>query len=255
MKRIIRKYYLRAFYIATLVLSFLLLTLHFVFPSVGEYSVSFTQLAPALGVVFIFLILKDKTIITDIKHQIFIDKNFAKWLIPAIVIPSICIAVSSFIMIYYKNNYVAWKGNLSFYLLNAVALFIGCAAEEIGWRGFLLPNLQKRHGSFISSIIVGVLWGAWHLNFTGGILGFILYTVTIIEMSVLMTWVYNKSNKNLLLMLIWHFAFNLTSHIFLWDRFSLLLFAVEGVVFGIACLFILINERNTVATASTDNHI
>lgn len=244
MKEMIRKYYLSSFYIVTLVFSFFLLTLHFVFPTVGEYSVSFTQLAPAFGVVFIVLILKDKKVVADIKHQIFIDKNFAKWLIPTIAIPSTCIAISSFIMNYYKIDYVAWKGNLSFYILSAAAIFIGCFAEEIGWRGFLLPSLQKKHSPFISSIIVGVLWGVWHLNFTGGILGFILYTVTIIEMSVLMTWLYNKSNRNLLLMVIWHFAFNITSHLLLWDRFSLFLFAVESVVFGIMCLAVFIFERS-----------
>lgn len=242
MEKIIRKYYLRSFYIITFICSFFLLILHFIFQSVGKYSVSFTQLSPTLAVVFISLILKDKTIIKDIKNHFLIDKNFVKWVIPTMAIPSICIVASGFIMTYYKIDYVPWKGNLYFYLLNFVAILVGSAAEEIGWRGFLLPNLQKRYTPFISSIIVGILWGVWHLNFTGGILGFILYTVTIIELSILMSWVYNKSNGNLLLMIIWHLIFNLTSHIFLWDRFSLHLFIVEGIVFGILCLLIIIKK-------------
>lgn len=114
MKKTIRKYYLSLFYITTFVFSFLLLMLNLIFQSVGEYSVSFTQLAPAFGVVLIALILKDKTILTDIEHQIFINKNFAKWLIPTIAIPSICIVISSFIMTYYKIDYIDWKGDLSF---------------------------------------------------------------------------------------------------------------------------------------------
>lgn len=240
----IRKYYLRSFYIITLIFSFLLLILHFVFQSVGEYSVSFTQLSPAFSVVFISLILKDKTIINDIKRHFLIDKTFVKLLIPTIAIPSISILISGIIMTYYKIAYVPWKGDLSFYILSFFAILVGCIAEEIGWRGFLLPNLQKKHTPFISSIIVGILWGVWHLNFTGGITGFILYTVTIIEMSILMTWIYNKSNGNLLLMIIWHLVFNLASHIFLWDRFNLYLFIVESIVFGIICLFILIKEKD-----------
>ncbi len=245
MEKAIRKYYLRSFYIITLIFSFLLLLLHFIFPNVGHYSVSFTQLSPAFAVVFISLILKDTTIIKDIKNRHIIDKNFVKWVIPTIAIPSICIIVSSFIMTYYQVDYVPWKGDISFYILSFVAILVGCIAEEIGWRGFLLPKLQKRYTPLLSSIIVGVLWGVWHLNFAGGILGFVLYTVTIIEMSILMTWVYNKSNGNLLLMTVWHLVFNLTSHIFLWDRFNLNLFIVESIVFGIMCLLILIIERNT----------
>ena len=245
MEKTIGKHYLKSFYIITLIFSLLLLILHFIFPSVGKYSLSFTQLSPALAVVFISLRLKDEAVIHDIKKHYPIDEDFAKWLIPAIAIPSICIILSSFIMTYYKIEYVPWKGNLPFYLLSFLAILVGCVAEEIGWRGFLLPNLQKRYSPFISSVIVGVLWGVWHLNFTGGVLGFILYTVTIIEMSILMTWLYNKSNGNLMLMTIWHLVFNLASHIFLWDRFSLQLFIIQGVVFGIMCLLILFIERNT----------
>lgn len=116
-----------------------------------------------------------------------INSTVLKWLLPAIVIPSVCILISSFIMSYLEVDYVAWSGDPLFYALNALAILIGCAAEEIGWRGFLLPNLQKKYRPFVSSLIVGALCVIWHLNFTGGLLGFILYTVTIIEMSVLMT--------------------------------------------------------------------
>lgn len=95
---------------------------------------------------------------------------------------------------------------------------------------------------------MGVLWGIWHLNFTGGVLGFILYTVTIVEMSVLMTWLYNKSNGNLFLMISWHFMFNVTSHIFLWDRFNIYLFITESIVFGLMTLFILIADKKRAPT-------
>ncbi|MFA5527757.1 MAG: type II CAAX endopeptidase family protein [Peptostreptococcales bacterium] len=243
MEKIVRKYYLRSFYIITLIFSILMLTLHFIFQSVGKYSVSFTQLSPTLAVVFISLILREKAIINNIKKHFHINTTVVKWLVPTIAIPSICIVVSSCILTYYKIDYVPWKGDMSFYILSFVAMLIGSAAEEIGWRGFLLPNLQKKYTPFMSSVIVGILWGVWHLNFTGGILGFILYTVTIIEMSILMSWLYNKSNGSMLLMTVWHLIFNLTSHIFLWDRFSLQLFIVEGIVFGIMCLIILIIDR------------
>lgn len=245
MKKTIRKHYLTSFYIITLLFSILLLTLHFVFQSAGKYSVSFTQLSPALAVVFISLVLKDKTIIKEIKKHFRIDKVAVKWMIPAIAVPAICIVGSSFVMTYYKIDFVPWKGDMLFYILSFAAILIGSAAEEIGWRGFLLPNLQKKYSPFISSIIVGILWGVWHLNFTGGIWGFILYTVTIIEMSFLMTWVYNKSNGNLVLMTVWHLVFNLTSYILLWGRFSLQLFLVESIVFGLICILILIIERKT----------
>lgn len=37
------------------------------------------------------------------------------------------------------------------------------AGEEIGWRGFALPELLKRHNPLIASLIVGIFLGLWHL--------------------------------------------------------------------------------------------
>jgi membrane protease YdiL (CAAX protease family) len=217
--------------------------LHFVFKSVGNYSVSFTQFAPAFAVGFIAILLKDKRILYEIKNRLYLQGSSVKWLIPSIIIPVLCIVDSSLVMSTLNITYVSWDGNVLFYILNIAAMLIGCCAEEIGWRGFLLPHLQKKHSPFSSSIIVGILWGAWHLNFTGGLFGFILYTITIIEMSVLMTWLFNRTKGNLFLMTMWHFMFNLSSHIFLWERFSIYLFIVESIVFGVACLIIVIASR------------
>ena len=45
-----------------------------------------------------------------------------------------------------------------------VSLFLrGALGEELGLRGFALPRLQKTNSPFRSSLIIGVMWGAWHL--------------------------------------------------------------------------------------------
>lgn len=243
MNKLIRKNYLWSFYIITFIFSFTLLTLHFVFKTVGNYSVSFTQFAPAFAVLLITFILKDKTIIHGIKSHFSMSRSSIGGLMAAIFIPTICIVTSSLVMSFLKITYISWTGNIQFYIISIAAMLVGCFAEEIGWRGFLLPQLQKEFSPFVSSIIVGLLWGIWHLNFMGGILGFVFYTITIIEMSVLMTWLYGKTNGNLFLMGIWHFMFNLLSHIFLWERFSVSLFIVESIIFGMICVFIVISDH------------
>jgi membrane protease YdiL (CAAX protease family) len=44
----------------------------------------------------------------------------------------------------------------------AVGLTAG-VFEEIGWTGFAVPHLRRRHGVVATGLIVGVLWSAWHL--------------------------------------------------------------------------------------------
>lgn len=184
MDKIIRKHYLKSFYIITMIFSFFLLLLHFLLPVVGNYSISFTQWSPLLSLIFIALILKDKSIFNDIKNHALLNKNNLKWILPTIMIPSTLIFISSFIMSVFKINFVVWEGNLKFYLLSSLAILIGCITEEIGWRGFLLPNLQKKYSPFLSSVIVGLLWGLWHFNFTGGALGFVLYIIQSIVFAI-----------------------------------------------------------------------
>jgi uncharacterized protein len=37
--------------------------------------------------------------------------------------------------------------------------------EEIGWRGFALPYLQKRRSALQSSLLLGTIHTVWHLPF------------------------------------------------------------------------------------------
>lgn len=92
--------------------------------------------------------------------------------------------------------------------------------EELGWRGFLLPRLQARHSALVASIIVGVVWGLWHLPLfmlegqsptyefgqaIGVIPALLAYAVLItIPWAVLFTWMYNNTNGSLLLMFVFH---------------------------------------------------
>ena len=44
------------------------------------------------------------------------------------------------------------------------SLLSGSIGEEIGWRGFAQPLLQKRVGPLTAAIVLGVIWAIWHLN-------------------------------------------------------------------------------------------
>src|SRR3954470_8003201 len=76
-------------------------------------------------------------------------------------------------------------------------LFLGGPlGEEPGWRGFALPRLQSLHGPLVGSLILGPLWGLWHLPlfFTGWneltVLNVVVYVLLTTSLAVIYTWAF-----------------------------------------------------------------
>jgi uncharacterized protein len=94
----------------------------------------------------------------------------------------------------------------------------GPLGEEPGWRGFALPRLQRLHGPLVGSLILGPLWAFWHLpifwvpawNFPPTLLNLVLYVISAISFTIVMTWVFNNTKGSLLIAVLMHASFNTT---------------------------------------------
>jgi len=94
--------------------------------------------------------------------------------------------------------------------------------EEIGWTGFAIPRMRKRYSVLLTGLILGVLWGAWHIltndiwvirAYTGPLppalyatltgLGFLIGQLP--PFRILMVWVYDRTGS-LLISMIMHFS-------------------------------------------------
>jgi uncharacterized protein len=107
-------------------------------------------------------------------------------------------------------------------------LAIGAVAglmEEIGWRGFLLPQLLKRFSPAVATLILGAIWGGlWHgyADYFGlgdrGVyfvpLMLLLGPGLLTAWSLLMTWVYEKTSGSLLLSILMHASISSSAFIF-----------------------------------------
>lgn len=110
--------------------------------------------------------------------------------------------------------------SVNFYnvLINFLLIMLlgGPLEEELGWRGFLLPKLQSKLNSVYSSIFVGIFWACWHLPlfFIRGTSqygsSFSFFIIFCIAISILFTWVYNRTNGSLLFPILFHTSVNVT---------------------------------------------
>ncbi len=76
--------------------------------------------------------------------------------------------------------------------------------EEIGWRGFLVPELYKTMGYTKTSLLSGLIWVVWHLPIlffadynlgTPSWYAMICFAILIISISFILTWFRIKSNS------------------------------------------------------------
>lgn len=97
----------------------------------------------------------------------------------------------------------------------AVHFIFGPLFEESGWRGFALPRMQQHFGPVRGSLLLGLLWSAWHFflyvpvwfasgNAVDGLLSLVVFVVTTTGMTFLFTWMSNNSRASLLLAILMH---------------------------------------------------
>jgi uncharacterized protein len=95
----------------------------------------------------------------------------------------------------------------------ATGLLIG-PMEEFGWRGLALPLMQRRFAPLWSSLMLGVIWGLWHVPsfFLEGTpqsawqLG--PYFIGVVAVAVILTPMFNASRGSILIAALFHFQLN-----------------------------------------------
>ena len=99
-------------------------------------------------------------------------------------------------------------------------LYAGPSGEELGWRGFLLPELQKKYTNLKSAIIIGFIWFIWHIPLwwapfgtlvSGESISFlpvITYFLMLMCLSIIITWLVINSKGSVLVAILFHLSIN-----------------------------------------------
>lgn len=109
-----------------------------------------------------------------------------------------------------------WEELLIHLILQILIIGIG---EEMGWRGWLLPNLNKKYSLLKAMIIVFITWTLWHFPILfqeSQIL--IPWLLIIIGATIILTWAWKKFGNNVLLFAVIHGSINYPQ--FFWENQS-----------------------------------
>ena len=100
-----------------------------------------------------------------------------------------------------------------------VVLVVDGFGEETGWRGYALPQLQKRYSPLTSTLILAGLWAGWHIplffalhSYQGFSAGTALgFAFGLTCGAVVATWLYNHTGGSILAIVVWHGLYDVAS--------------------------------------------
>lgn len=132
----------------------------------------------------------------------------------AVVLPMLLVALAAAINLLlgaqrsFTSQVSAWPDLLPRFVF--VFLFVGLG-EETGWRGFVLPELQKSYSPLVASLVIAVFWAAWHIpligvEFKGAVIP--AFLLSVVAGSVVLAWLFNRANGGLLPIPVLHATVN-----------------------------------------------
>jgi uncharacterized protein len=121
---------------------------------------------------------------------------------------------------YYMLPDAAFEWNMpgfgsAFWMTLLATMFLdgGGLAEEGGWRGFAAPLLQSKYSPLKAAIILGALWGAWHIpvkiqqllgSFTDFAIFYLDFTVFTIALTIIINYFSNRVGGSALMGVMLH---------------------------------------------------
>lgn len=129
------------------------------------------------------------------------------WWIPVIVlIPILGILAHVINVFIFKGSFPV--SDIPLWLIPIIfiitLLIEGPLAEEFGWRGYAKPRMEKKINSFSANLILGFIWGFWHLPlfFMIGFphhdyLPLWLFILNCVVFSLIIAWIQNNTDQSI----------------------------------------------------------
>jgi membrane protease YdiL (CAAX protease family) len=175
-----------------------------------------STLTPGIVAILLTAIFEGTNSLKLLLKQLLKWKVSFKWYAFVLVIGALVSGFSLLMFLLITRQKIQLEPAYSLFFFMLIFLFFSPFWEEIGWRGYLLPRMLKRFSPLQASLIIGFIWGLWHLpiyfaiNPYGDktIIFFLFVFLGCFPISILQTWLYNSTKGSLLLCILFHDAIN-----------------------------------------------
>jgi uncharacterized protein len=146
---------------------------------------------PALAAIIMAAVTGGKSGVKALLSRVVLWRVGVRWYVIALGLPTVLALAAAGLHYLVGGSKLVQMGAVS--ALDFV-VFVLVVGEELGWRGYALPLLLESRSAVTASLILGVLWGLWHLptflvpgtpQYGLPLPAFLLLTI---EYSILMTW-------------------------------------------------------------------
>lgn len=141
-----------------------------------------------------------------------------KWLLPALLLMPLMGGLT-WLLLRLFNQQIPWEYGLSPAMIVPIGLLIwllGALPEEYGWRGYALERLLKNNSPLAASLILGLVWGLWHLplHFVSTSTQYVIpiweYVLQTIILAIIYTWIFLGTRGSILAAGLFHAMGNIT---------------------------------------------
>jgi len=210
-------------------------------------------------VISFFFIFKDADLRNDLLTRFFNFKsaNPIYFLLACfLMLASILLAQAISLLFGYSASQFVISGHFTFSSGVFPVWFLLIMApvlEELAWHSYGTDTLRSRFNLFNSSLIFGVFWALWHLPLAfiqgyyqsnlveSGLIHALNFPISIIPFVLLMNWLYYKTNRNILVPIVFHITAGYFNEIFSTHPDTKV---IQTVLLIILATFVVLKERD-----------
>jgi membrane protease YdiL (CAAX protease family) len=192
---------------------------HFSLPVAKEHLATLGQFGPFFAAVVVTCVTSGRVGLRELLSRLVRWRVHATWYAVSLLLLPATMLLAIFLYAYLNGTVASLRfkdpnwATLPAHFLYTL-LLCGPLGEEPGWRGFALPRLQAVCGPVVGSIWLGLLHAGWHLPLWWmypAPAPFWLYTVGVVFMTFLFTWLFNHTRGSVLLSLFFHASLSTAS--------------------------------------------